>query len=372
MKKTLVFVLLLGLVGAFVFAQDAPALKFNGYMNFGAQINNDGTNTNLIALGSDSWQIGRFQLEGKYAASNWGWAFRMRNDVAFTTKTPSLYLARVWGWVDALNGMVTVKAGKLDDYSWASNNWSQFGNFDGTVGIQLQLKPVAGLNFGVFLPTMLNGTDTNLASDAFSAITIGGMYSMDNMGYVSLGYRLGNTTNGQVPYFWAGLGYTGMSALTAKAEMKLNNDPVAANNYFYVNEQLGYDMAPLNVNLWAEQQFNSSSPDGTNMILHFQPSVDYTMGSWNLGAFFSFLTDSTSSGYGPGIWAKATVADGATVAFGGEYDLGTAVSNTQQSAGMATNVTGNYDPIGGTYGTSALDTQANNQFRAYVDFVWKF
>ncbi len=89
MKKTLVFVLLLGLVGAFVFAQDAPALKFNGYMNFGAAITNDTVNTNLVAQGQDSGQrIGRFQLEGKYDASNWGWAFRMRENANWILDWP--------------------------------------------------------------------------------------------------------------------------------------------------------------------------------------------------------------------------------------------------------------------------------------------
>jgi hypothetical protein len=367
MKKTLVFVLLLGLVGAFVFAQDAPALKFNGYMNFGAAITNDTVNTNVVAQGQDSGTIGRFQLQGAYTASNWGWAFKMRENANWIVGTgltagQPLYLSQAWGWVGILNGMVQLNAGKLADYTWSSNGWQSFGNLDGAFGVQLQLKPVAGLNLGVFLPTMLNTNTTNTASDAFGAMLIGANYTMDNMGYISLGYQLGNATNGVDPYFYAGLSYTGMSALTAVVELQLLNTSTAASNYFYIDEQLAYNMAPLNLQLYASQQLNNSAA-AVSSILHFQPSVDYTMGAWNLGAFFSYSMDSNISGYAPGIWAKATVATGATVELGAEYDLGTAAQNDVARSEMHNQLVG---PGG------ALTPQSNNLIKAYVDFVWSF
>ncbi len=139
----------------------------------------------------------------------------------------------------------------------------------------------------------------------------------------------------------------------------------AANNYFYIDEQLGYNMAPLNVQLYASQQLNNSAA-AVSSILHFQPSVDYTMGAWNLGAFFSYSMDSTNSGYAPGIWAKATVATGATVELGAEYDLGTAAQNDVARSEMHNQLVG---PIAGGVG---LTPQSNNLIKAYVDFVWSF
>jgi hypothetical protein len=363
MKKTLVFVLLLGLVGAFVFAQDAPALKFNGYMNFGAVITNDTTNTNLNFYGQDAGvgatNSGRIQLEGKYAASNWGWAFRLRSNT--WNGGDALYFARAWGWVNVVNGMVNIQAGKLSGNDFSSGGWMNFGGTDGSVGLQLQLMPISGLTIGAFLPTNLNSAYTVAASDAFGAMLFGAKYSMDNMGYLALGYQLGNAVSGLTPSFYAGLSYTGMSALTAVVELQLTNDSVAANNYFYIDEQLAYNMAPLNVQLYASQQLNNSGA-AVSSILHFQPSVDYTVGAWNLGAFFSYSMDSAISGYAPGIWAKATVATGATVAIGAEYDLG----NAQQADQIRNE---NYDQL---IGNSALLPQSNNLLKAYVDFVWSF
>lgn len=358
MKKTLVFVLLLGIIGTFAFAQSAaPALKFTGYMNFGAQIYNDGTNTNLVALGSDSWTQGRLYLNGSYTTDTWGLAFRLAKDGSITpalsNANANLYIDEVWGWTSILNGMVKFEAGQLADYSWASNGWMNFGNFDsGKPGIQLQLLPVTGLNFGVYLPIRINGNQTNLLSDAMATLAIGANYTATGIGYLSLGYQLGQNATGvdaTSPYLWAGVGYTGMSALTAKVELKMLSDSNTALNYTYINQQIGYNMAPLNLTLWAEEQLNGTGTPGT--ILHFQPVVDYTVGAWDLGAFFSYLTDSTSTGYGPGVFAKATVAKGATIAIGAEYDAGTAVSATQNtSGGQKTNVIGApYDPIGGTW-----------------------
>lgn len=393
MKKALLCVLLLGFLGASAFAQSTtPSLVWNGYANFGASIWNDGTNTNLTNLGSDSWTGGRLQLEGKYAASNYGWAIRLRDDGAGGWNNGgTLYFKRAWGWVTGLNGMLTLQAGRLGDYSWASNGWQNFGNQDGATGVQLQLMPAKGANVGVFVPVPIASTgtaygflpagtgtgvayyDTSTLPDGVYPLVIGAAYTMD-MGYAALGYDLAKMQ------LWGGAGYTGMSNLTAKLELLMNNttDKVAgggdAANFFYLDEQVAYNMAPINVQLYAEEQFDNSAASN-DMVLHFQPSVDYTMDTWNLGAFFSYLMDSSNSGYGLGVWAKASVAANATLALGGEYDLGDVVSATQNTSGNQKTLTdGVYDPLGGPYygGGAGLQTQTDAQYRVYIDLVTKF
>jgi hypothetical protein len=344
-----------------VFAQDAPALKFNGYLNMGALVSAQAGTTNLLSYGQDSWTPGRFQLEGKYADTNWGWAFRMRSDADWTTGQP-VYMKRAYGWVTGLNGMIKVQAGRLGSYAWSSNQWQSFGQRDGAAGIQLDIMPVAGADLGVFLPTWSSGTDTALLSDAFNSLMFGASYTNDML-YAAVGYDLGNK------YLWAGVSYTGMSALTAYVESKINLDSTTANNFVYLDERVAYNMAPLNVGLWAEQQFNSTA-GVPSTLLHFQPSVDYTMGVWNLGVLGSFATDTTDSGYGVGAWAKATVGKTATVALGAQYDLGTlAPANAKELS--------NGDPLYGPQVTAAnaatgFGSQTDNLFRTYLDFVWSF
>jgi len=355
MKKTLVFVLLLGLVGAFVFAQDAPALQFNGYMNFGALVSSQASTTNLQSYGQDSWTAGRFQLEGKYAADNWGWAFRIRDDGPWTSGQP-LYLKRAYGWTTILNGMVKFQAGRLGDYAWSSNGWMSFGNRDGATGVQLDVMPVAGADIGFFLPTYSKGSDTVQASTAFNNFKVGASYSNDML-YAALGYDMGAQA------LWIGAQYTGMSALTAEVESQIVLTSNDVNNYVYVDEHVAYDMSPLAVGLYAEQQFNSNSSVST--ILRFTPSVDYTMDVWTIGAFGTFITDTTDSGYGFGAHAKATVGKTASIALGAEYDLGNlAPANTSELSNGAV--------LGGTYATSGPTALTDNLLRAYLDFVWSF
>jgi len=385
MKKALLCVLLLGFLGSFAFAQTAtaPALVWNGYANFGLMLWNDGTNNNLATIGSDSWTNGRLQLEGKYAASNYGWAIRLRDDNPFGGQ--NLYFKRDWGWVTGLNGMLTVQAGRLGDYSWSTNGWQNFGGLDGMTGVQFQLAPISGLNVGLFLQAPGSGTYTgtnlvpaagaigsatsaynlaNLASGVYP-LTVGGRYTVGTAGYVAAGYYL------NADELWLGAGYTGMSALTAKVEALMLNTSTAASNFFYVDEQVAYNMAPLNLQLYAEQQFNNSAAANA-MVVHLQPSVDYTVSIWNLAGYFTYLMDSSNSGYGLGVRAMASVNANATIAIGGQYDLGTLASANQQ-AHQNTIDTALYDPLGGPfYGNGALITQANPQYRLYIDLVTKF
>jgi len=160
MKKLIVLLLAFAMVGA-VFAADAPApaLTFNGYLNTGFQYD---TTSDLVKLyGAYAGKTSRLRLNAAYTNGDFGVNFRYQSNDSATA--PSVTQALVWG--NLFNKMVTFKAGELNDYTWATP-YNSFGNFDGQTGIQVQLKPIAGLNFGVFVPvTAAGATPANTCKD---------------------------------------------------------------------------------------------------------------------------------------------------------------------------------------------------------------
>jgi hypothetical protein len=334
-------------------------LTWNGYIDNGALITSQGGTSNLTAYGTDSWTAGRIQLEGKYKADNYGWAFRLRNDGpwAKTTDTSGdviaagsgLYFKRAWGWVDMLNGMVEVQAGRLGDYSISTNQWQSFGAFDGSTGILAKVMPVKGVTLGLFLPTWNSGTATDTVSNAFGAMALGGSYSSD-MIYAAAGYDLGGK------FAWLGLSYSGMKDLTAYLESK---DSFGATSSYYLDEYVDYAMGNMTVGTYAEQQFG-----GTNFLMHFSPQFTYTMDKVVLGLRGDFATDSVSTGYGVGAYAKLNVASSAWLTFGAGYDGGTAApTNGSQTV---------FDPLYGPQSSGAFATQASALTRVFIDLGTKF
>lgn len=398
MKKILIFGLLTFLIAASLFAKNSvPGLKFGGYLDTGLMAINNGTTTNLIQQGEDSWTPSRLQLSGKYNAGNWGLALRLRVDASetagialgsyqFGNYYDHLYFRRAYGWIKGFDGKVKVQVGTLGDYTWASHNLLQFGSLDGDTGIQLQLMPIAGLNFGAFLPypTYVGATPSSTsASDGFKQLAFGGIYKDRGLGYLTVGYSLGNyqnytaVVNKNDPYFWLGLGYNGMPALTAKAEMlyeldTANNDN-GLNNFFFVDQRVGYKLQSVRLTLWAGEQFNkNSSAAAGSSIFELTPQVAYHYSSWVFGGYLSYLNGNSSNSIAPGVWATAVVAKGAKVTVGGEYDAGglaPATFNTPWYHDIAEK----FRPLGGPYNpTKALKTQSQNQYRAYVNFTFKF
>jgi len=348
MKKALVFVLILGFLGTLAFAQSS-GMTWNGYADFGGLISSSSGTTNFEAYGTDAWDSGRFQLEGKYSADNYGLAFRLR-DSNFTDSKQPILVKRAWGWVDLANGMVRLNGGLLGDYTWSTNEYSSFGNFDGKAGLQVQIMPVKGVNFGVFVPTWLNGNSTNLLSDAFNAIVFGGSYTSDML-YLAAGYDLGKNN------LWFGANYTGMKNLTAYVESSNTVGGTGGNN-FYFDEYVAYDLGQMTVGTYADQYFETGLSQ-----FHFSPQFSYTMDKLTLGLRADIALSGSDMGYGAGAYAKLAVADNAWVQAGAGYDAGTvAPTDPQQTV---------YDPVyfGGPFATTAT---SQSLVRAFVDFGSKF
>jgi len=265
MKKLIVLLLALAMVGG-AYAQaaaPAPALTFSGYLNTGYQYD---TGTKLVKLyGAYAAQTSRLRLNAAYTNGDFGVNFRYQSNDSATA--PTVGQALVWG--NLFNKMVTFKAGKLNDYTWATPV-NAFGNFDGKTGVQVQMKPIAGLNFGVFVPLVAAGaTPANTLKD----ISVAGKYSASGLADFLVNLNLGTAANEVI----GSVNVTAVENLTAIFEADLGDLTDIANT-LYLDQYVSYAMGDLSVGAYIDQTF------GTPFGWSVSPEVDYMMGNIELYA----------------------------------------------------------------------------------------
>ena len=371
----------------------APGLVWSGTLYIGAETQSiNQANPTFNMWDPVNGTPSRFNLQAKYDAGSYGLYLRLREDDTWAQgNNGKVLVRRLYGWMDAANGLVRLQAGRLGDYTWSTGSLGatglmQVGEIDGPVGVQLQIKPISGLNFGAFLPFMqtsnttpnfsadtgagaaatattikesnvpANGTPFAAVADAFGNLLVAGSYVQKGLGDVEVGYQFftasgalpgyttsGNSfyatpvgsTPGSFPYFFFGAAYTGTPNLYACLESKFVNTNTGSFNYDYFDEEITYNMAPLNFTLWGEQNFWPSSASNNKVPvgqptagtqLHFKPIADYTMGIFDLGAFVNFetssATGSTLMGYSGGPFVKMTTGKGTYTKVTGEFGSG--------------------------------------------------
>ena len=352
------------LVSALAFAQNAPApaMVFTGALYTGTIAQSFDNATPTMGIWDPVNQTGsRFNFQGTYNGSGFGLYFRLREDdfwnqgnsnakvdsagASQAVSVPSAPgFRRLYGYIDAANGLVRVAGGRLSGYEWATGDAGGFntlGNLDGAVGMQLQVKPVDGLNFGVFVPFTYGTSKTPVQvlnlDEALSFMAVGAKYTVKGLGDIEGGYWAApdmdttNTTSSssfyQYPKAWFGAEYVGMPNLTAILESQFSLARIKDVNYSYLAETIGYQMDQIGLTLYTEQQINSSSDLGT--FLGFRPQVDYTIGMADVGAFVEllYLTKkptgySGQTGYSVGPFVKLTFAKNVYVRLYGEAGSG--------------------------------------------------
>jgi hypothetical protein len=308
MKKLIVLLLAFAMVGG-VFAQaaaaPAPALVFSGYLNTGFQY--DSTTDDLYLYNKDAGNMTRVRWNADYTNGDFGVHFRLQNsDVGVATGTQLFTQALVWG--NLLDKMVYFKVGKLNDYTWATayNSW---GHFDGQTGAQIQLKPIAGLNAGIFLPlgnkAAVPPTSQDLA-DVLANMSIAGKYTADGVGTFLANLNLGNTANA----LYVGADISAVENLTLLLEANFADLADVANTLI-IDEYLSYAMGDLAVGVWAEEAL------GATFYWAVAPEVSYTMGKTELGASFTY--DSTKA-YSIDPYAKFTLGAKSAAKVYASYD----------------------------------------------------
>jgi len=302
MKKLIVLLLAFAMVGG-VFAQaaaaPAPALVFSGYLNTGFQY--DSTTGDLYLYNKDAGNMTRLRWNADYTNGDFGVHFRLQNsDVGVTTGTQLFTQALVWG--NLFNKMVYFKVGKLNDYTWATayNSW---GGYDGKLGFQVQLKPVAGLNAGFIVPLTTGGVDL---ADQFKDMIIAGKYTADGVGTFLAQLNLGLTANQLI----LGADISAIKDLTLNIEANFADLADVANT-LTIDEYLSYAMGDLAVGIWAEEAL------GATFYWAVAPEVSYTMGKTELGASVTY--DSTNA-YSIDPYAKFTLGAKSAAKVYASYD----------------------------------------------------
>ena len=276
MKKLIVLLLTIAMVGA-VYAEEAPApvLKWSGLLNTGFQYDN-GTDS-LYLYGQNAGKASRLRLNADYTNGDFGVHFRLQTNDATTTAF-SITHAVVWG--NLFNNMATFKAGLLNDAAWATP-YNSFGSLDGKTGVQIQVKPIKGLNVGVFMP--LDTTKLVPAGNVPKDMTFAGKYSISGIADVVAGLNLGVAPVTTEVY--GSVNVTAIENLTAIVEADLTDISDIANT-LALDEYASYAMGNLAVGAYLEQVFGS--PFGWTIA----PEISYTIDKAEVGGSFTIASGS--------------------------------------------------------------------------------
>ena len=184
--------------------------------------------------------------------------------------------ALVWG--NLFNNMATFKAGLLNDGTWATP-YNSYGSLDGAKGVQLQVKPIEGLNVGAFMP--LDTTKTVPAGNVPKDMTFAGKYSISGIADVVAGLNLGVAKN----EVYGSVNVTAVDNLTAIVEVDTSDISDIANTLVF-DEYASYAMGNLAVGAYLEQVFGS--PFGWTIA----PEVSYTIDKAEVGGSFTIASGS--------------------------------------------------------------------------------
>ncbi|MCI1209313.1 MAG: hypothetical protein LKF96_07720 [Treponema sp.] len=323
MKKVLAIVSAFALVGIAAFAEDA-VVKFSGAVETGIQIqksNYDGDDGNVQLWDDDSGSAGRFDLNGSYVNGNAGVEFKLRYDGYFDDATTDILAhSNLQGWLTLFDGKVKLVGGNLDTDAWKTDADDNFTSENGA-GMQIQIMPIEGLNFGVKFntstPVTIGGDDYYVTpKQFFNSTGFGVKYATDAF-MICGGYTLasdfttdkntalvdsdGNVTNGDDDAAWAyfGLDYTGVENLKILTEGRFNHlgdtDKKAADAYLNeFNEIIEYQVNDaLDAGIVCYQWMNGSKDDDVDGVestaFSFKPYVDYKVND--------MLTASAEIGY---------------------------------------------------------------------------
>lgn len=321
MKKAIVLLLALAVLGSAAFAQE---LKFSGYLDTGVAYFDDGTNDPTIGLwGDDSGTTTRLNFQGAYTNQNVGATFRLRMqnvDTGSPAATPAhsaVFVNRAWVWATMFDGMAKLQVGKLGDYTWSSFG-NDFGNFDTATGLQLQIMPVAGLNFGFFLPADGTVAQRALAEDAFGDIALGASYALDGIGAFRAGFDLSPIDDSNMAYFSAKITAVEGFEFLFDAQLKdIGND---VTGYTYLYQGIDYTKDALNVGIDLEQTIYAD--DAQEILLAFAPYISYDLGMFIPGFAFEYSMQDDLNGMYFNPYVKYNVGPKAVIELGGKVNTG--------------------------------------------------
>ena len=171
---------------------------------------------------------------------------------------------------------MTFKAGLLDEeafaFSWrpwgAENIWG--AQFDGSLGAEVQVRPVSGLAVGWIFPIQ----DGISFTDSLKGSNIAASYEMPGVFVVVGGVQLSRAVNSSDA--WLGLDIDAVEGLTARVAALAMNVGDANIALLEVYQEAGYVVAGIGLNLKAWEEFYAAANSGIGWQV--EPTVSYPMG----------------------------------------------------------------------------------------------
>jgi hypothetical protein len=353
MKKALLGLLLFSSVVLAAGADGAPVFRVTGQLETGVQdvirFSSAGVTDSISLYDNDSGTSSRFRIGFTVTGADgtWGIVTRLDNETLSNGGLSATWnQALLWG--SMFDKVVTVKAGLLDEEGF-SFTWKPWGveniwgnQFDGNLGIELQLAPIDGILVGYVFP-ILDGTrfeDALGSSYAAATVLIPDVFRMSAGTALGLPYST---------YAWFGADLLAVQDLTVRVAGQLTNIGSPFLGILEIFQEAGYRFAGFAVNLMGWEEFYAA-PD-SDVGWQLEPSVAYTLGQFTfklVGDIGTLLANDP----GPGNPA---------LPFG--YAIGTVVSYAPVSTCTIQVGARFYDPI---YLYSATTLQV------FVAFQWFF
>jgi len=303
MKRIFLLIFAAVFTAALGFGQE---LKFDGYVNSGLGLwtsnrkdsNGDTEKPQIMVYGVDSERyIGRFRLNGAYTNEDntAGASFRLQvqGQGASSAYPNAPSLAFGYGWLKLLD-MITIKAGLVDDSTWATADVIFNDDQSEGAGVLVKVTPIEGLDFGVggYAASYASGSNNNFLDMSLPSQveykdakwTVNAAYTMEKLFRIMVSGRTKNTTGGDAAntepsQALAELRLLMVDNLTAVIVGRvITLDDFGDNGQMQFFETVGYKIGDLAFGLNAAQ-YMKNKPSGSttkdDISLRFNPWVSY-------------------------------------------------------------------------------------------------
>lgn len=334
MKKTLLLIAVSALAVFASYADGPTGFRITGQLQTGLQdvVTISGyTAVDAVSLyDSDSGNPSRFRI-GLFFTSpddNWGLTARLDNEVLAGSPfiSPAWNQALVWG--NVFERYVTVKAGLLDEQAF-SFTWKTWGKeniwgdeFDGSLGAEIQVRPIPGLQVGWVLP-IVHGTGIyNAIQSSYAAVS----FSVPGMLKAVGGLQLSPAYSTSA---WVGADLLAVSDLTARFAAQALNIGDSYNAWLELYQEAGYPFLGIlaAVKGWEEIYAAPNS----SIAWQAEPSISYPLGNFTMtvlgdvGTLLAFDPNpglaSLPFGIGVGVAVAYAPVQASTITLGALYKV---------------------------------------------------
>lgn len=380
MKKFIAVACMLALfvVSSGLFAQEeekpAPALKFSGEYVTGVSIQTPNEGDTQAKWWNDDAGASQLQLNLLYESDIGGMKARIQQsldpeiDTTASGSSSKVTLGGhvalggwAYGWVNLLDKMVVISAGKIDDNIWGTGGVTDY-DFDAVSGVRLAINPIDGLSLGLAVPFAAGDQEVSLP---FKNMNFGAKYAAPAFS-ASVGLKLnddGDKTGTEVLFgvnvplgvITANVtGYFGTGDVLSKDQIGKNpNQPgfrIAPKVSFAQDAISAYAQVSAKIDTESDdsREIPDTKEDGDASI-GFEVGGDYKVTSV-IKPYLKLGSDNVSYLDKTGIWAKLGV----------EFALGN---------GITVDVFDKISKIGGDVDIYGKTAQVN---QVQVNFKWAF